>query len=115
MITFTKKIRKIEQEKKSINETFDQIYEKKSHQKRPLDEFEKYYLLQKEVKREEEQKVSQVNKSSLQDNILESEIKLNQLNKEYENLKSRDFMARRGRNNQIFYKPMEKAIFGYES
>ena len=24
-------------------------------------------------------------------------------------------MARRGRNNRIFYKPMEKAIFGYES
>ena len=29
IITFTKKIRKIEQEKKSINETFDQIYERK--------------------------------------------------------------------------------------
>lgn len=27
LITFTKKIRKIEQEKKYINETFDQIYE----------------------------------------------------------------------------------------
>jgi hypothetical protein len=24
-------------------------------------------------------------------------------------------MARRGRNNRIFYKPMEKAIFGYDS
>ena len=24
-------------------------------------------------------------------------------------------MARRGRNNRIFYKPMEKAIFDYDS
>ena len=40
---------------------------------------------------------------------------MNQLNQEYENLKSRKFMARRGRNNRIFYKPMEKAIFGYDS
>tara|TARA_B110000285_G_scaffold174920_1_gene196159 strand:+ start:107 stop:367 length:261 start_codon:yes stop_codon:yes gene_type:complete len=45
LITFTKKIRKIEQEKKYINETFDQIYEHVDYPARPLDEYEKYYHL----------------------------------------------------------------------
>ena len=54
LITFTKKIRKIEQEKKYINETFDQIYEHVDYHTRPLDEYEQYYHLQKTVKREEE-------------------------------------------------------------
>ena len=58
LITFTKKIRKIEQEKKYINETFDQIYEHVDYPTRPLDEYEQYYHLQKTVKREEEQKVA---------------------------------------------------------
>ena len=45
LFTFTKKIRKIEQEKKYINETFDQIYEHVNYPSRPLDEYEKYYQL----------------------------------------------------------------------
>mgnify|MGYP007028890598 FL=1 len=37
------------------------------------------------------------------------------LNREYETLKSRQFRARRGRNNRIFYRSMAKSVFDYDS
>lgn len=41
--------------------------------------------------------------------------KLNRMNQEFEQLKNRQFQARRGRNDRIFYKAMTKTIFDYES
>jgi hypothetical protein len=37
------------------------------------------------------------------------------MNQEFEQLKNRQFQARRGRNDRIFYKAMTKTIFDYES
>lgn len=37
------------------------------------------------------------------------------LNKEFEQLKSRKFQIRRGRNNRIFYKSIAKTIYDYMS
>jgi hypothetical protein len=37
------------------------------------------------------------------------------MNYEFEQLKNRKFMARRGRNGRVFYKSMTKTIFDYES
>jgi hypothetical protein len=37
------------------------------------------------------------------------------MNQEFEQLKNRQFCARRGRNDRIFYKSMTKTIFDYES
>jgi len=47
--------------------------------------------------------------------IKQAEKKLGKLNREFEQLKSRQFRARRGRNNRIFYRSMSKAIFDYDT
>ena len=47
--------------------------------------------------------------------VVNCEHKLEKVNEEYEQLKGRSFQLRRGRNNRIFYKPMEKTIYDYDS
>jgi len=44
-----------------------------------------------------------------------AEDKLKKLNREYEQLKSRRFQVRRGRNNRMFCKSMAKTIYDYDT
>ena len=87
---------------------FDTVVEKV----RPLDEYEKLYLRQKSGDQVNKQNV---NSEIIKTGIKRAEAKLQKLNTQYENLKKRKFCARRGRNNRVFYKQMQKAIFDYDT
>jgi len=42
-------------------------------------------------------------------------VELQKVQEAYNAMKSREFQARRGRNNRIYYKSQVKTIYGYDS
>ena len=51
----------------------------------------------------------------LRANCIKSKRELEAIQEQYDSLKKRRMVARRGRCHQVFYKPMMKTIFDYES
>ena len=79
---------------------------------RPMDTFEAEFIKPNssdspfdEVIKQSEEKLAKLN----------HEKELLKLNQEFELLKERQFKVRRGRNNRIFYKSMNKTTFDYDT
>lgn len=107
--TMIKLVRRIDQEEQVTNETFSQIFEKMPVAPQPFDFYEQQYMLSLG------QQLPQEPKFDFKKQIQEAEDKLNQLNREYENLKNRKFTVRRGRNNRIFCKSFAKTIYDFDT
>ena len=118
-VKIQKQSRKIEQETRVNNETFEQSFDVKRDLSviKPLDQFELAYQDQ-QTKQNNGQPVPSTNVPqpiSYKKRILTEEKRLQKLQQEYELLKTRQFEVRRGRNNKIFYKAFAKEIFDYDS
>ena len=113
-IVMTKKLRKIEQETRITREEFDVLFENQSNKVQPLDQFEVEYQRKHQKQGNEEVKLSKQDEK-FDEFIFREQEKVNRLNQEYLTLKNRLFQPRRGRNNRIFYKGMEKTVFDYDS
>ena len=111
-VLMTKKSRRFEIEVNALKEPFDQIFCKNPVQNKPYDAFE----LAAMTPQQKEKYYAEVEQTQPEiPEELKCEEKLKDLNKEYDQLKHRRFTVRRGRNNRIFYKAMEKSVFGFEN
>lgn len=112
----TKKLRKIEQETRITREDFESLYEIEKKRVEPLDEFEKQFQMKMQKQKSGNEELKQSQKDQEFDEFLfKEQEKVNKLNQEFLLLKQRLFQPRRGRNNRIFYKGMEKTIYDYDS